>query len=54
MMGRLNHDQRQFFYSFCLEEAVPDDHPVRGTGPITEGRVLIKSRTVRQSLLMSA
>jgi transposase len=29
MMGRLNHDQEQFFYSFCLEEAVPDDHPVR-------------------------
>jgi len=27
MMGRLNHDQRQFFYSLCLEEAVPDDHP---------------------------
>ena len=29
MMGRLNHDQRQLFYSFCLEEAVPDDHLVR-------------------------
>jgi transposase len=29
MMGRLNHDQEQFFYSFCLDEAVPDDHPVR-------------------------
>ena len=29
MMGRLNHDQGQFFYSFCLDEAVPDDHPVR-------------------------
>jgi hypothetical protein len=27
--GRLNHDQGQFFYSFCLDEAVPDDHPVR-------------------------
>jgi hypothetical protein len=26
MMGRLNHDQRQLFYSFSLEEAVPDDH----------------------------
>jgi hypothetical protein len=24
MMGRLNHDQAQLFYSFCLEEAVPD------------------------------
>ncbi|HEY6380644.1 MAG TPA: IS1182 family transposase [Pseudolabrys sp.] len=29
MMGRLNHNQRQFFYSFCLDEAVPDDHLVR-------------------------
>jgi hypothetical protein len=29
MMGRLNHDQGRLFYSFCLEEAVPDDHLVR-------------------------
>ena len=29
MMGRLNHDQEQFFYSFRLDEAVPEDHPVR-------------------------
>jgi transposase len=29
MMGRLNHDQEPFFYSFCLDEAVPNDHPVR-------------------------
>jgi transposase len=29
MMGRLNHDQGQFFYSFRLDEAVPGDHPVR-------------------------
>ena len=29
MMGRLNHDQGQLFYSFSLEEAVPDDHLVR-------------------------
>lgn len=29
MMGRLNHEQRQFFYSFCLDDAVPDDHLVR-------------------------
>ncbi len=28
-MGRLNHDQGQLFYSFCLEEIVPDDHLVR-------------------------
>ena len=25
MMGRLNHDQKQFFYSFSLDDAVPDD-----------------------------
>jgi transposase len=29
MMGRLKHDQEQFFYSFRLDEAVPQDHPVR-------------------------
>ena len=29
MMGRLNQDQGQLFYSFCLDEAVPDDHRVR-------------------------
>jgi transposase len=29
MMGRLNHDQGEFFYSFRLDEAVPGDHPVR-------------------------
>jgi hypothetical protein len=29
MMGRLNHNQGQLFYSFHLDEAVPDDHLVR-------------------------
>jgi transposase len=29
MMGRLKHDQGQFFYSFRLDEAVPGDHPIR-------------------------
>src|SRR5258707_8146096 len=29
MMGRLNHNQGQLFYSFCLADAVPDDHPIR-------------------------
>ena len=29
MMGRINHDQGQFFYSFRLDEAVPEDHAVR-------------------------
>jgi hypothetical protein len=28
-MGRLEQDQGQLFYSFCLEEVVPDDHQVR-------------------------
>ena len=28
-MGRLKRDQGQFFYSFCLDEVVPDDHRVR-------------------------
>ena len=30
MMGRLEHEQEQLFYSFRLDEAVPDDHAVRG------------------------
>src|ERR1700745_1296277 len=29
MMGRLNHEQEQFFYSFRLDDAVPGVHPVR-------------------------
>jgi hypothetical protein len=29
MIGRLNRDQGQLFYSFCLEEVVPNDHRVR-------------------------
>ena len=29
MMGRLNHEQEEFFYSFRLDDAVPGDHPVR-------------------------
>jgi hypothetical protein len=29
MMGRRTYDQEQFFYSFRIDEAVPDDHPVR-------------------------
>jgi hypothetical protein len=30
MMGRLKNDQGQLFYSFCLEEVVPGDHPKIG------------------------
>lgn len=29
MMGRLNHEQGQLFYSFSLEQVVPDDHLAR-------------------------
>jgi transposase len=29
MMGRLNREQEQLFYSFCLDEVVPNDHLVR-------------------------
>jgi transposase len=29
MMGRLEREQGQFFYSFCLDEVVPADHRVR-------------------------
>src|SRR3954463_7285011 len=36
MMGRLNRDQEQLFYSFCLEEAVPDDHLVRAIAGVLD------------------
>src|SRR6266850_1093828 len=29
MLGRLNQDQGRLFYSFCLDEVVPDDHLAR-------------------------
>ncbi len=35
-MGRLSHDQGQLFYSFCLADAVPDDHPVRGIAAVLD------------------
>ena len=28
MMGRRTHDQEQFFYSFRLDQAVPNDRPI--------------------------
>src|SRR6201747_2143868 len=36
MMGRLKRDQEQLFYSFCLEEAVPDDHLVRAIAAVLD------------------
>jgi transposase len=36
MMGRLKHDQGQLFYSFSLEEAVPDDHRVRAIAAVLD------------------
>ena len=42
MMGQLNRNQGQLFYSFCLEEVVPTDHLVRGIaavpGPVARPR----------------
>jgi len=35
-MGQLNHDQSEFFYSFRLDEAVPDDHPVRAIAAVLD------------------
>ena len=35
-MGRLNHDQGQLFYSFHLDEVVPDDHLVREIAAILD------------------
>ena len=36
MMGRLKREQEQLFYSFCLEEAVPDDHLVRAIAAVLD------------------
>jgi transposase len=36
MMGRLKHDQEQFFYSFRLDDAVPQDHPVREVSAVLD------------------
>ena len=35
-MGRLNHEQQQLFYSFRLDEAVPDDHAVRNIAAVLD------------------
>ena len=36
MMGRLNRDQEQLFYSFRLHDVVPDDHLVRAIAAVLE------------------
>jgi transposase len=36
MMGRLRREQHQLFYSFRLEEAVPDDHSVRAIAAVLD------------------
>src|SRR5438094_7687290 len=36
MMGRSGRDQGQLFYSFNLEEVVPDDHTVRAIAGVLD------------------
>jgi transposase len=36
MMGQLNRNQSQLFYSFCLEEVVPTDHLVRDIAAVLD------------------
>jgi transposase len=36
MMGRSSRDQEQLFYSFNLEEVIPDDHLVRALARILD------------------
>ena len=36
MMGHLEREQKQLFYSFRLDEAVPDDHPIRGIAGVLD------------------
>ena len=49
MMGRLRREQEQLFYSFCLEEVVPDDHLVRAIAAcsIYRGSMTSLSSTTR-------
>ena len=51
MMGRLERDQEQLFYSFCLEEVVPDDHQVRALQQcsICRGSMASFHRIIRRS-----
>jgi transposase len=36
MMRRLNRDQGQLFYSFCLDDAVPNDHRAREIAAVVD------------------
>ena len=55
MMGRLKHDQGQFFYSFRLDEAVPGDHPVRQiAGVLDLSLVHLEQAAVNPGLGMDA
>ena len=36
MLGQLKNDQGRLFYSFCLEEVVPDDHLARGISAVLD------------------
>ncbi len=36
MMGRLKYAQEQLFYSFSLDEAVPDDRSVRAIAAVLD------------------
>ena len=51
MMGQLDQDQGQLFYSFCLEEVVPNDHRIREIAAVLDlswvhgvGAALLPSR----------
>ena len=36
MMGQRRYEQEQLFYSFCLDDAVPADHPVRAIAAVLD------------------
>ena len=36
MMGQLNREQEQLFYSFRLDEVVPEDHLVRAIAAVLD------------------
>jgi len=55
MMGRIGQDQGQLFYSFNLEEVVPDDHLVPAIAGVVDlcgsapswRRIILRSAALR-------
>jgi LysR family glycine cleavage system transcriptional activator len=51
MMGRLDRDQKQLFYAFDLDDAVPGDHPVRQIAGVTLAQASLVDADLRAGRL---